>query len=833
MKEVERIKLLEYYDFDISLNKDFDIKKYDYTFDNIAYGVYRDTDMMIVYDEFNFVKTNIYGYEVSVNEFGVVVETGKNVSLEKNGYVISGHGQSAKLLKNVNVGDYVIYIDNSIYVYQNNPVKSETTTFIKFKNIIEKLNLVTNVYEYNEIAILINNQIPLLNDLYNEPNEELSNEVYSKLCEIEQKFKNTNLDNIHKYSYIDKTYQELEKLNTNSKNCMLFVSYTEKLYYGGFRQADTIVYYDKDNYRERNAFGYEVAVDSNNIIVDADVLVDLPDGGYILSGHSSGAEFIKKNLMIGDYVEITSTQINFYKDLYASAYNNLVTLRNEAVTKVHEHQMLSIPHDYIYIDELINNIDIKINSFYSNLLKENTPINIYLNCVLVKKFLSILYSQLIDYKIDSTRAMWYYPFSSSNYDDTSKEGILETLDKMVEMGINELIVIPFKNNYILYESEYFYKYDKLSEYSYDEYGNDYLKCFITEAHKKGILINAFTQTFRCFEEGSKLLDESYYQLEYDGSLSRGNIYYYDICNDNVQDVLYAWYLELVSFYDFDKIEYDIIRYSQSNLSKYSSVEQITNAKDIIDPGYTEYSMEKFKKQYNLVGDLKQLILQSSDVRSKWLKFKEDELINFITKTTNGIKSINPNIVITAAVLNDFAAAKTGFLQDAVKWLELGIVDQVEPMVYSDVTSFVEEKVNYYEEILSDLDFRMGLGNGVTSLDLMKQIISSDKHGYVLYSANFYFKDEYYNLLKSSYHFNHVIDYNNSNEVLSVIKSDIIDKINNYYEIKNNKDYDYLIALLEQDNYTDFKIVLDNLEDKSMSSYLLESFENIIERKNKV
>ena len=554
----------------------------------------------------------------------------------------------------------------------------------------------------------------------------------------------------------------------------------------------------------------------------------------ILSGHTSGAEFIKQNLMIGDRVEITQDQINFYRDLYVGTYNNLVNLRNDAVNLTNEHQMLSIPHDYIYINELINIIDFKINSIYSILSKAKTPINIYSSSVIVEHYISIVYSQLIDYKIDSTRAMWYYPFSAPTiYDDTTKEGVIETIDKMVEMGINELIVIPFKSNYILYESEYFYTYDKLSEYSYGEYGNDYLKCFITEAHKRGILINAFTQTFRCFEEGSKLLDESYYQLEYDGSLSRGNIYYYDICNDNVQDVLYAWYLELVSYYDFDKIEYDIIRYSQSNLYKYSNVEQITNAKDIKDPGYTEYSMEKFKKQYNLVGDLKQLILQSSDVRSKWLKFKEDELINFITRTTNGIKNINPNIVITAAVLNDFAGAKTGFLQDTVKWLELGIVDQVEPMVYSDVTSFVEEKVNYYEEILSDYDYRMGLGNGVTSLDLMKQIISSDKHGYVLFSANFYFKDEYYNLLKSSYHFNHVIDYNNSNEVLSVIKSDIIDKINNYYEIKNNKDYDYLIALLEQDNYTDFKIVLDNLEDKSMSSYLLESFENIIERKNKV
>ena len=61
IKEVEKIKLLEYLDFETSLNNDFDIKQYDYIFDNIAYGVYRDTDMMIVYDEFSFVKTNIYG----------------------------------------------------------------------------------------------------------------------------------------------------------------------------------------------------------------------------------------------------------------------------------------------------------------------------------------------------------------------------------------------------------------------------------------------------------------------------------------------------------------------------------------------------------------------------------------------------------------------------------------------------------------------------------------------------------------------------------------------------------------------------------------------------
>ena len=65
--------------------------------------------------------------------------------------------------------------------------------------------------------------------------------------------------------------------------------------------------------------------------------------------------------------------------------------------------------------------------------------------------------------------------------------------------------------------------------------------------------------------------------------------------------------------------------------------------------------------------------------------------------TNGIKSINPNIIITAAVLNDFAAAKTGFLQDAVKWLELGIIDEIEPMVYDDDYKYVTSYYDYYKD----------------------------------------------------------------------------------------------------------------------------------------
>ena len=109
------------------------------------------------------------------------------------------------------------------------------------------------------------------------------------------------------------------------------------------------------------------------------------------------------------------------------------------------------------------------------------------------------------------------------------EEAYKTIETYKEMGVNEIIIYVFAENRCLFDSAMYKRYEKLDNYNYGEYGNDYLKCFIEECHKRDILVNAFTQTFRCFEEGSKLLDETCYQLEYDGSLSRGQIYYYDIC----------------------------------------------------------------------------------------------------------------------------------------------------------------------------------------------------------------------------------------------------------------------------------------------------------------
>lgn len=826
INDIEKLDLIEYKDFEEIINKNFHVNNYSYLFESVTYGGYRDTNTMIMYDANNYVETNIYGYEILVDDNGYVVAANTKVDLEDGGFVLSGHGTKAKLLKEISIGDFVIYFNNYVFVYKNTKLIEEKKVFIDFLQIIDKINYINDIRLYNDIILELNELIPDLNQLYDNYDLDLAHNLISKLEKINDKIIVSSTEYNHKYSYIDKYYNKLESVQSNPNSYIFNSKYTEKLYIGGFRNSNTIVYYDQDNYRERNKFGFEVAVDHNNIIIKKDILVDLPENGYILSGHGSGAEYIKQNLNVGDKVDIQDDAVYFYRDIISNLLTDFIYYRNYLIQLVNEHQESSIPHDYKYIDDKVNKIDELIRSMKNSVKYGYLPYNIKEVQDDINNELAECFSQLIDYNLTKSRAMWYYPFIyPSIYDDTSLNGVRSTLDKFQDMGFNEILIIPFCGNYILYDSDYFYKSSMIENLSYGEYGNDYLKCFITEAHNRGIKVTAFTQTFKCYEEGSKLLNESHYQMDISGSYSKGGVYYYDICNDDVQDVLSSWYIELVSKYDFDKVEYDIIRYSAGYLNNYLDVDDITNVSSFEDPGYTEYSMNKFMMLNNLDGNFKQLILTNKDIRKKWIDFKEQELINFISETSAKIKEVKPNILISAAVFNNYDNAKKFYLQDYKKWLDLGIIDQIEPMIYSTSNSFVEERVEYFRNNFSDYNYRIGIGYDIPPIDLMIQIITSSDTGYVLFNASDYLQSSYYYLLSNNHHFINNTNIDNEDELIDNIINDIIDKLDNYYEIKYDTDFSYLIDLLNNHKLDEFKQQLVKIEYMEMVNYLYSSIDD--------
>ena len=128
------------------------IMKIDFTdfnlrFTDVKYGVRRDKDMMIVYDENAFVDTNIYGYEIAVDEYGLVVDVGVNVTLVNNGYIVSGHGVSSALLQEVNVGDVCVYVDESIYIYKERNIDEFGKVYLKLLDVKNEIEFINDIIQ--------------------------------------------------------------------------------------------------------------------------------------------------------------------------------------------------------------------------------------------------------------------------------------------------------------------------------------------------------------------------------------------------------------------------------------------------------------------------------------------------------------------------------------------------------------------------------------------------------------------------------------------------------------------------------------------------------------
>ena len=789
--------------------------------EDISYSSTRGANMIIMFNQNNIVKTNIYGYEILVDEYGKIIEKDINVELTSKGMVISAHGTRVKDIKNLNIGDYVLLLNNYLYVYDGSCVSNANDVFLKFEELTNNVKLIEEVKVYNEVIAKLNDVIPLLNNLYNSYDSDLHQSVKTRLEDINIPF--YDLENhTYAYSYNDEIYDIYNNdyiIDSNSSMFLLQTRYNDVIYIGGFRNKDQIHYYDENCYRERNSFGYEIAVDKNGIVVDKDILVDLPEGGYILSGHSSGASFITNNIMLFDKIVLTDDTFEVYRDNMFLMRNNIYSRVNELLLAINEEKESEIPHDYNYIDEIVKHLKIEIDNLD---LDNPTLYNVIIQqekTTLINHYVSLCYGQLIDYDESKTRGIWYYPFNKNNvHTDTTLEGVRSTLVMFKEMGINEVVLNPFNGNYALFESSVHEISSVLDDCYYGEYGNDFLMCFIEEAHKLGISVNAFTQTFANKSSSFKNKENGFYQIDYQGNQSLGSIYYYDICNDELQSVLLTWYEELVTKYNFDKIEYDIIRYPSSNLYNYLDVETISDDITITDHGYTEYSMNKFMTLYGYSGDLRTLIKTSKEVRLNWLKFKEDELISFITECTNLIKSIKPNTTITAAVLNDYDNARKSYLQDCKKWLELGILDEIEPMVYTSSTNVVYDKINYYNELIPEYNFRVGLSPRLTLRDVLidlKQVkLAMDYNGYILFANNLYNDKEFINILKSSYHITE------GENTLERICNDLINKIEKYYEVKDNVKYDSLTSLLSDCNVSDAIIEASKLDNIMMKNYIL-------------
>lgn len=795
-----------------------DLDSYKYLVTDVKYAVARKQDYVIVFDETNTVNTNIYGWEIGVDKYGNVVSSDVNVSIPSGGFVISGHRLGKTKIKEIKIGDFILFYGDKIYVYENE-ILNYNPVFFTLYEISSKLNQIEDVETYDKYITILNNLKDEF-DLFYNGELSLKEDLLTELNKINIP-KKENISHTHLYTY---TTLDIPIYNKSSDKTNHFPHITfDDLKNGGPRHKNYMVLYNENNLIERNSSGIEIAIDKDGYVVEIDKLVTMPTDGYIISGHLESCEFLKTNVSMYDKIKIDGSSFTIYKDYVYSKEKEYIKRRNDLLQKAIVDNNNDIPHDYIYIKNLIFEIDKNLDE----LIKEKNIHNMLKANEILDNLESLtlnLRANLMSNSINKVKGIWYYPFKTM--DDTSLDGVLETINLLKSIGINRLIVSPWLGNYTLvYNSTDYVTYPNLETYDYGEYGHDYLKCLVTEAHKANISIGVIETTFAEKIKAMKQPDKTLYQIEYNGQKSQGNIYYLDICNDKVQDLKYQFYIDLVSNYDFDFIEFDIIRYSASNLRSFKGV--ITDKSSIKDPGWTSYSINKFKTLYNINGDLKELILTDPALRETWMQFKQNELDNFLLRVTSGMRNINPNIKISAATLSNYESAKTNFLQDFRKWYELGILDRIEGMNYTDSMNVFEKNINSYFSDPNFNDIALGIMTTEYYITLEQIDKSLEYNGYVLYNSGTYlinYKSHFSEALISSHHNEYISELTSDEDILKAKINEIIDMLEGYYTPKYNIDFSELVDALKDYRPGKSKSYIKKIEIDSIKEYLLKKFE---------
>ena len=290
--------------------------------------------------------------------------------------------------------------------------------------------------------------------------------------------------------------------------------------------------------------------------------------------------------------------------------------------------------------------------------------------------------------------------------------------------------------------------------------------------------------------------EEWLSIDYNGNKCT----FFDSTNPEVHQFLISQFTELANNYNLDGLEYDYIRYEGSNILDYPST--------INDYGYTENSINMFKKKYNypLNEDIK-TILEDKKARTRWVDFKKQRITDLLISSKERIRDIKPNLLLTAAVFSDISNINS-IMQDWPRWLNEELIDYVEPMMYQkDTNYFINYQVNnFLSGVINDdetyiknkIIFGIGTvvdgGDYIEYLDQIQYIVSLH-HSYTIFCGSLIFKfNKLVNTYKS-YNYSPISYTSKIEDKIEVLTNDLVKKIEQYYSKISDDDFNELVKLL--------------------------------------
>jgi uncharacterized lipoprotein YddW (UPF0748 family) len=198
-------------------------------------------------------------------------------------------------------------------------------------------------------------------------------------------------------------------------------------------------------------------------------------------------------------------------------------------------------------------------------------------------------------------------------------------------------------------------------------------------------------------------------------------------NPIVQAHILSVAVDLVTRYSIDGLHLDLVRYSGPNYSSDPATMQ----------AYTDA-----------------LAISPTLVFTSWQpQFQRDQISGLVARIYSATTSINPNLLVSAAVWPDYTSGYNSYYQDSKGWLANGIIDANMPMLYSsDIVNDLPAWISRAQGFIGDAYGRyvfLGISADYTDVnqivDRIEAARSLGAKGVVLFSygalnANHYWDD---------------------------------------------------------------------------------------------
>ena len=336
-------------------------------------------------------------------------------------------------------------------------------------------------------------------------------------------------------------------------------------------------------------------------------------------------------------------------------------------------------------------------------------------------------STVIPYDSGELKGVWIRPTYFS------EDEIIKTIDKIYNAGIDNIFLETYYHGKTIFPSQTMTKYGFIRQ-NEDYVGFDPLRIWINEAHKRGIKVHIWFETFYVGNKppetnagyilAKKPEWANYQKKNADSdtiaySVSEHNGYFIDPANPEVQNFLYELLCEIITRYKPDGINLDYIRYPQSLDTIYSNY-------DMSNWGYTKYARDEFFKMYGV----DPIELKFTDpLWYQWRAYRCNKVTSFVRRVS--VLCRFNKIQITTVIFPNRNLALNTKMQDWKTWSMNNFVDGFTPLFLTcnDMTA-----INLMEEVLRNKSASTKLYAGLfvtfmngSSADLMKQIHAARKY----------------------------------------------------------------------------------------------------------